>query len=178
MAYSKIEIEKTFTIICDRIEGGESLRSVLRDDKMPSSQTFFKWIDGDEIKSKQLKASLAAKSNINLGLSNPRLNCARESNKKRFPNSQLYIINIANTEYYKVGVSQNPTRRICDIKNSMPFDIDIIYCEYHQNTYDLEENIHNSIADYYIKHEWFLLSDVIIVDVLNKIKDGKTYCVE
>jgi len=63
MAYSKIEIEKTFTIICDRIEGGESLRSVLRDDKMPSSQTFFKWIDGDEIKSKQYARATELRAN-------------------------------------------------------------------------------------------------------------------
>ncbi|MDD3645500.1 MAG: hypothetical protein PHR19_08245 [Bacteroidales bacterium] len=53
MAYSKKEIENIFNAICDRIEQGESLRSVLRDDNMPSSQTFYIWVDSDELKSKQ-----------------------------------------------------------------------------------------------------------------------------
>lgn len=53
MAYSKKQIEDTFNTICKRIELGESLRSVLRDDNMPSSQTFYIWIDDDEKKSKQ-----------------------------------------------------------------------------------------------------------------------------
>jgi hypothetical protein len=53
MAYSKEEIEKTFDEICLRIEEGESLRSVLRSEGMPSSQTFYIWIDSEESKSKQ-----------------------------------------------------------------------------------------------------------------------------
>jgi hypothetical protein len=53
MAYSKEEIEITFTTICERIEEGESLRSVLRDSDMPSSRTFFKWLDKDDSKVKQ-----------------------------------------------------------------------------------------------------------------------------
>lgn len=53
MAYSEKEIKSTFQSIIEKIEQGNSLRSVLREDKMPSSQTFFKWIDQDEAKSKQ-----------------------------------------------------------------------------------------------------------------------------
>ncbi len=53
MAYSEEEIKETFNAICERIERGESLRAVLRSDEMPSSRTFFKWIDSDEEKVKQ-----------------------------------------------------------------------------------------------------------------------------
>lgn len=53
MAYSSKQIETIFNTICERIEEGESLRSVLRDEDMPSSRTFFKWIDSDESKVKQ-----------------------------------------------------------------------------------------------------------------------------
>ena len=53
MAYSNEDIDVIFKTICDRIEQGESLRSVLRDTNMPSSQTFYIWVDSSELKSKQ-----------------------------------------------------------------------------------------------------------------------------
>ena len=53
MAYSQKEIEDTFNYICKEIEKGRSLRSVLREDNMPSSSTFFNWFKDDEPKTKQ-----------------------------------------------------------------------------------------------------------------------------
>ena len=53
MAYSKKEIEKVFDGIIEDIEHGYSLRTVLKNGDNPSSQTFYKWIDGDEDKSKR-----------------------------------------------------------------------------------------------------------------------------
>ena len=53
MAYSKKQIDPIFDKICDRIELGESLRSVLRSKDMPSSKTFYQWIDNDDEKVKQ-----------------------------------------------------------------------------------------------------------------------------
>ena len=53
MAYSKEEIESTFEEIIKQISNGSSLRQVLRQSKMPSSQTFYLWINEDESKSKQ-----------------------------------------------------------------------------------------------------------------------------
>ena len=53
MAYSKEEIDKVFKEICDYIERGKSLRSILLAHDMPSSQTFYLWLDSDKNKSKQ-----------------------------------------------------------------------------------------------------------------------------
>ena len=53
MAYKVEEKEKVFNSIISDIENGASLRSVLRKDKMPSSSTFFIWIEEDVNKSKQ-----------------------------------------------------------------------------------------------------------------------------
>ena len=54
MAYSKEKIEERFTEICRQIaEEGKSLRKVLLSKDMPSSRTFFKWIDADAEKVKQ-----------------------------------------------------------------------------------------------------------------------------
>ena len=48
MAYSEKEKEKVFTDILKRISEGEPLRKVLKGKGMPSSQTFYRWIDNDE----------------------------------------------------------------------------------------------------------------------------------
>jgi len=53
MAYSATQIDEIFNSIIQRIELGESLRSILKDENMPSSQTFYIWINDDESKSKQ-----------------------------------------------------------------------------------------------------------------------------
>ena len=50
MAYSKAQ---AFKKIIGIIESGKSLRSILVQENMPSSRTFYKWLDKDEKKLKQ-----------------------------------------------------------------------------------------------------------------------------
>lgn len=65
MAYSVKEIQETFNFICNQIESGKSLREVLREnDKMPSTQTFYKWIDTDNEKSKQYARACEMRADI------------------------------------------------------------------------------------------------------------------
>lgn len=53
MAYNPEEIESVFNIICDRIIEGESVKTILKDKDMPSSKTFWKWLNEDEEKVNQ-----------------------------------------------------------------------------------------------------------------------------
>jgi hypothetical protein len=52
MAYSQESIEKNFDLILERIESGEALRKILPTIHI-SSETFYRWIDSDELKSKR-----------------------------------------------------------------------------------------------------------------------------
>ncbi len=45
MAYKKNEIDEIFNYVCKEIESGKTLRNILKEDKMPSSRTFFAWLD-------------------------------------------------------------------------------------------------------------------------------------
>ncbi len=58
---SYTEEDKTTILdtICERLSNGEALRTVLKDKDMPSSSTFFIWIDNDEDKSKQYARACA-----------------------------------------------------------------------------------------------------------------------
>ena len=53
MAYSQDEQNKVFNEICEYIEQGKSLRSILKAFDMPSSRTFYSWLDESEDKVKQ-----------------------------------------------------------------------------------------------------------------------------
>jgi len=53
MAYEKDEIESIFETVLKRIENGEALRTILKEDSMPSTSTFYIWMEEDESKSKR-----------------------------------------------------------------------------------------------------------------------------
>ncbi len=53
MAYSEKEKEESFNSILMEIESGQAVRNILRSEDKPSSQTFFKWLEEDEAKSKR-----------------------------------------------------------------------------------------------------------------------------
>jgi hypothetical protein len=54
MAYSEEKKNEVFEYICQQIETGRSLRSILKNDNdMPSSSTFFIWLTEDVLKSKR-----------------------------------------------------------------------------------------------------------------------------
>jgi len=53
MAYKKEEITKIVDEVCDRLEKGESLRNILKDDHLCSNSTFYSFIDNDETKLEQ-----------------------------------------------------------------------------------------------------------------------------
>lgn len=65
MAYSLDKIEEVFDNICQEIEKGRSLRSILKEDEnMPSSSTFFIWLKESEIKSKRYELATDLRTDI------------------------------------------------------------------------------------------------------------------
>ncbi len=65
MAYSQEKIELVFTKICEQIETGRSLRSILKEDEnMPSSSTFFIWLKEDAVKSKRYELATDLRTDI------------------------------------------------------------------------------------------------------------------
>jgi hypothetical protein len=61
MAY---DIEKTFNSILLCIEEGQSLRSVLKREGMPTTTTFYEWIDKDEQKSLHYARACESRSEL------------------------------------------------------------------------------------------------------------------
>jgi hypothetical protein len=53
MNYTEEQIKEVFNSIIERIEKGEAVRTILLGKEMPSSRTFFKWLDNDKDMVKQ-----------------------------------------------------------------------------------------------------------------------------
>lgn len=64
MAYSDKEIEEVFNYVCEELEKGRALRNVLKDDKMPSTSTFYQWLDSNEEKAKQYARATQVRADI------------------------------------------------------------------------------------------------------------------
>ena len=62
MAYSEDNRDKIFDLVLERIENGEPLRVILRDEDMPSSRTFYKWLQEDPLKVKLYEDSTTLRS--------------------------------------------------------------------------------------------------------------------
>lgn len=77
------------------------------------------------------------------------------ANKKRYPDGFIYLIKIHNQDIYKLGVSNNPKRRICDIDSYLPFDLEILSIHYFENVYDIESLISDKMKGFSLRREWY-----------------------
>lgn len=64
MAYSIDEIDKIFNYVCTEIEKGRALRNILKEKEMPSSSTFYQWLDNNIEKSKQYARATEVRAEI------------------------------------------------------------------------------------------------------------------
>jgi hypothetical protein len=64
MAYSKKEIEDIFNYVCMEIEKGRALRNVLKYENMPSTSTFYQWLDNNSDKAKQYARATEVRADV------------------------------------------------------------------------------------------------------------------
>lgn len=135
-----------------------------------NASTFYSWIEENQELRLVLDAAFLKSKELPKGVDYYRLNCARETNKKRFPNSSIYILNIEGSNYYKIGVSQNVKRRVSDISSAMPFKVVVLYNQKEDKAYDKEEYLHQLFAERYVKSEWFNLTDDDVYLLMSNLK--------
>lgn len=69
----------------------------------------------------------------------------------------VYILNAG--PYYKIGASQDVTRRIKQLSTVPPFDLELIHTIQTDDMYGLEETLHEQFAGKRKNGEWFELTD-------------------
>lgn len=97
---------------------------------------------------------------------------ARKVNSKKFPNGYLYALKTQGIDMVKIGVSQNPKRRVRDLRSAMPFDLDLIFISKFKNVYELEKIAHNKLSEYNLKGEWYAFCTNKALSILDGLKNS------
>lgn len=80
----------------------------------------------------------------------------------------VYIVQIRRTNKYKIGITNNITRRLKEFKTTNPFTVDLIYFIITDNTRFVEREFHDLFRNNIIGGEWFELEK--LDDILNAFK--------
>ena len=88
------------------------------------------------------------------------------NNKKNYQNGYLYFIKSENDNFYKLGVSFNPKRRLADIDSYVPFNLEILSMHYFENVYEIEQHFHEKYKMHKTKREWFKFDKNIACDIM------------
>jgi len=167
-SYSDIEKQNKIDDVINDIKSGVYLRQSLRNNNMPCSETFYRWLDKYPDKKEKYNAAKLEFTTHELY----RADNARKVNENKNPNGFLYIIKLEGQSIHKVGVSQKPKRRLQDISANNPYNIEVLFMKYFEGVYELEKIILDQYNLNKIKGEWFNAYDECIkntIGILNKI---------
>jgi len=78
-----------------------------------------------------------------------------EVNKRKNPNGYIYFIKSKGFDFYKLGVSSNPERRLRDIDSYTPFELEILSIHFLENVYDIEKSVSEKIEKFKVRKEWY-----------------------
>jgi len=84
----------------------------------------------------------------------------------------IYFIKLKDTEYYKIGYSGNPQRRIYDIASSNPHEIIVLEIKSSLFAYKLEQELHVIMREKCVRGEWYKFDELdvkMIYKFLNSI---------
>lgn len=71
-------------------------------------------------------------------------------------NKFIYLIKDNVTNYYKIGISDNPNKRLQTLNSSNPNKLQILYTKQMNEAREIEKYLHNEFRKYKIaKKEWF-----------------------
>lgn len=81
----------------------------------------------------------------------------------------IYFINECENNITKIGISNNPTKRLESLQSANPFKLEIVWKIYTYNANELESKLHNFANQYDNNHngEWFKLTS----SQIDKLKD-------
>lgn len=84
--------------------------------------------------------------------------------------SFLYVVKVENTNYYKVGMANDPLNRLITLQIGNPYRLELISAVYSEQAYEKEQAIHKRLDKYRIRGEWFELTDSQVRTILKHKK--------
>lgn len=87
----------------------------------------------------------------------------------------LYIIQLGETNVYKIGVSINPSRRLKELQSKSPIHLRIIYGKFGHDYESIEKYFHWVFRKKRIKGEWFELNQDDIIRIFTSCPINECY---
>lgn len=75
-----------------------------------------------------------------------------------YPETSLYGIQVVGTDYIKLGLSQEPRRRMKQLQVSMPFELALVFdvlISEGRGARAFEKRLHDRLKEYCLYREWF-----------------------
>lgn len=82
----------------------------------------------------------------------------RKLGEKKVKEGYVYFIRMQDSNYYKIGVSTNPEKRLKAIDSYLPVGFEILALNKVTNPFGLENEIIKVYKNQILKNEWFLLN--------------------
>jgi len=81
------------------------------------------------------------------------------------PGKYIYLIQLGDTEIYKIGISNDPHRRIKQLQSKCPIPLKLIFTNFGHDYEFAEKYLHSHFRHQRIKGEWFKLSAEDILQI-------------
>lgn len=94
------------------------------------------------------------------------LNKAKEKESK-IGTEYVYIIRMGDTEFYKIGYSNNPDSRLITLQNANPYTLEFVLKKRTVYAKKLETLLHQTYKDKQVKNEWFKFTEKEIEEIQN-----------
>ena len=72
---------------------------------------------------------------------------------------QDYLYVFEQKGYFKIGISNNPARRLCSVQASTPFDVNVVLVvTLNRDAEPVEKSLHDYFKEKHYRGEWYKLS--------------------
>ena len=78
----------------------------------------------------------------------------------------LYLIKAKGTNFYKIGVATDKTRRLATLQNGSPLELTYVVTKITEKARDLEQSLHAELKAYNVRGEWFELNPSLLKTVI------------
>lgn len=144
--------------ICSWIAGGKSLRAFCRQDNTPDVATVCRWVSKNPDfadmyeKSKEQRKKSCGYQWKAIDRAPPK-SLRRLVNDDKDKERTVYLIGLAGTDMYKVGIATDVKSRLKDIQGSNPFEVEVINTV--QGTKVTEYMLQSCLESFWVRGEWF-----------------------
>ncbi len=85
------------------------------------------------------------------------------------PGGCLYIIQLGDTNIYKIGISIDPHKRVKQLQSKCPVPLNLLWWNFGHDYKHAEKLMHHFFRDKRVKGEWFKLSteDIFLITETN-----------